>query len=90
MLSYLSQLQNTEKELYEILKDDNDSTDKRDIINKINNLSTKRDKLYGDMKQMSVDVNIQNKNITNSYSNQLRLISIAENQLNWIHNNLKC
>jgi len=89
MLSYLSQLQNTEKELYEILKDDNDSTDKRDIINKINNLSTKRDKLYGDMKQMSVDVNIQNKNITNSYSNQLRLISIAENQLNKEKDRLK-
>ena len=89
MLSYLSQLQNTEKELYEILKDDNDVTDKRDIINKINNLSTKRDKLYGDMKQMSKDVNNQNKNTSNSYGNQLKLISLAENELNKEKDRLK-
>ena len=89
MLSYLSQLQNTEKELYEILKDDNDVTDKRDIVNKINNLSTKRDKLYGDMKQMSKDVNNQNKNTSNSYGNQLKLISLAENELNKEKDRLK-
>lgn len=89
MLEYLSQLQSTEEELYEILKDDNDTTDKKEIINKINDLSSKRDKLYTDMKQMSKDVNNQNKNTSNNYSNQLQIISIAEKELNREKDRLK-
>jgi hypothetical protein len=41
------------------------------------------------MKQMSVDVNNQNKNTSNSYGNQLKLISIAENELNREKDRLK-
>ena len=89
MLAYLSQLQTTEEELYEILKDENDTTNKKDIITKINDLSSKRDKLYVDMKQMSVDVNNQNKNTSNNYSNQLQIISIAEKELNREKDRLK-
>jgi hypothetical protein len=89
MLAYLSQLQSTEQELYEILKDDNDSTNKKEIISKINNLSSKRDKLYIDMKQMSKDVNNQNKTTSNDYSNQLQIISIAEKELNREKDRLK-
>lgn len=89
MLAYLSQLQTTEEELYEILKDDNDTTDKREIINKINDLSSKRDKLYIDMKQMSKDVNNENKNSSNNYKNQLQIISIAEKELNREKDRLK-
>lgn len=89
MLAYLSQLQKTEEELYEILKDENDTTNKKDIITKINDLSSKRDKLYTDMKQMSVDVNNQNKNTSSNYSNQLQIISIAEKELNREKDRLK-
>jgi hypothetical protein len=89
MLEYLSELQSTEKELYEILKDDNDSTNKKEIISKINDLSSKRDKLYIDMKQMSKDVNKQNKNTSSDYSNQLQIVSIAEKELNREKDRLK-
>ena len=82
MLAYLNELQKTEEDLYELLKDDNDSSDKNDIINKINDLSSKRDKLYADMKQMSIDINKQNQGASNDYKNQLAVVNIAEKQLN--------
>ena len=82
MLAYLNELQKTEEDLYELLKDDNDSSDKNDIINKINDLSSKRDKLYADMKQMSIDINKQNQGASNNYKNQLAVVNIAEKQLN--------
>ena len=82
MINYLNELQNTEQELYTVLKDENDNTDKKDIINQINDLSGKRDNLYRDLKEMSVSVRNESKNETKSYENQLRLVSIAEKELN--------
>lgn len=82
MLAYLNELQTMENELYEVLKDENDSTDKMDIINKINNLSSRRDKLYYDMKQLSKDVKAENKASANNYQNQLKIVNIAEQELN--------
>ena len=82
MVQYLNELQTTEEELYELLKDENDSSDKNDIINKINDLSSKRDGLYNDMKNLSKGINSQNQNISSDYKNQLQIVEIAENQLN--------
>lgn len=82
MLNYLNELQATEKDLYELLVDENDSTNKTDIVNQINSLSTKRDKLYLQMKQLSKDANSENMNSSGEYKNQLRVVKIAERELN--------
>ncbi len=82
MLNYLNELQATEKDLYSLLVDENDSTSKTDIVNQINSLSAKRDKLYFQMKQLSRDANNENMNSSIEYTNQLRVVKIAERELN--------
>lgn len=82
MLNYLNELQATEKDLYALLVDENDSTNKTDIVNQINSLTIKRDKLYLQMKQLSRDANNENMNSSIEYENQLRIVKIAERELN--------
>lgn len=89
MIEYLNELQNTEEELYELLKDENDETDKNEIINKINNLSSKRDSLYKEMKQLSIGIDNKNSNTSTNYKNQLNIVKVAEKQLNTEKERLK-
>ena len=84
MTEYLIELQKMEKELYVVLEKSKDMTtqEQNEILVKIDQLTTKREKLYKDLLELSQKVNQMKTNSAGTYKNQLALLTIAEKQLN--------